>query len=154
MIYFFIFLSKVIESALGTLRVIVVANGRKIMGAILQVFISIVWIVTTSIVIIDINKDYFKVIAFILGSSIGSYIGSLIEQKIAMGNIMITCVINSKLKDKIKNILITNNYKIIELKETDKIVILTKRKNKNKVRKIVKQIDENSTVIIEKVLFD
>ena len=154
MIYFFIFLSKVIESALGTLRVIVVANGRKIMGAILQVFISIVWIVTTSIVIIDINKDYFKAIAFILGSSIGSYIGSLIEQKIAMGNIMITCVINSKLKNKIKNILITNNYKIIELNEADKIVILTKRKNKNKVRKIVKQIDENSTVIIEKVLFD
>lgn len=154
MIYFFIFLSKVIESALGTLRVIVVANGRKIMGAILQVFISIVWIVTTSIVIIDINKDYFKAIAFILGSSIGSYIGSLIEQKMAMGNIMITCVINSKLKNKIKNILITNNYKIIELNEADKIVILTKRKNKNKVRKIVKQIDENSTVIIEKVLFD
>lgn len=154
MIYFFIFLSKVIESALGTLRVIVVANGRKIMGAILQVFISIVWIVTTSIVIIDINKDYFKAIAFILGSSIGSYIGSLIEQKIAMGNIMITCIINSKLKNKIKNILITNNYKIIELNEADKIAILTKRKNKNKVRKIVKQIDENSTVIIEKVLFD
>ena len=154
MIYFFIFLSKVIESALGTLRVIVVANGRKIMGAILQVFISIVWIVTTSIVIIDINKDYFKAIAFILGSSIGSYIGSLIEQKMAMGNIMITCIINSKLKNKIKNILITNNYKIIELNEADKIVILTKRKNKNKVRKIVKQIDENSTVIIEKVLFD
>ncbi len=154
MIYFFIFLSKVIESALGTLRVIVVANGRKIMGAILQVFISIVWIVTTSIVIIDINKDYFKAIAFILGSSIGSYIGSLIEQKMAMGNIMITCVINSKLKNKIKNILITNNYKIIELNEADKMVILTKRKNKNKVRKIIKQIDENSTVIIEKVLFD
>lgn len=154
MIYLFIFLSKVVESALGTLRLIVVANGRKILGAILQMFISIVWIITTSIVIIDITKDYFKAIAFIIGSSIGSYIGSIIEQAIAIGNNMITCIIKPELKNKIKSVLISNNYKVVEMNDNNKIAVLTRRKNKNKVREIVRKIDKDSTIIIEKVLFD
>ena len=36
MIYFLIFISKVVESALSTLRLILVANGKKILGMILQ----------------------------------------------------------------------------------------------------------------------
>lgn len=154
MIYILIFLSKVIESALSTLRLILVANGKKLLGAILQMFITIVWIITTSIVIIDIKNDYFKAIAFILGSSIGSYIGSLIEQYIAMGNNMLICIVEPKLKNKIKNVLIEKKYKIVELNDNCKLIVLTKRKNKNQVKKIVKEIDENATIIIEKVLFD
>ena len=71
MIYFLIFISKVVESALSTLRLILVANGKKILGMILQFFITLVWVITTSIVIIDIKNDYFKALAFILGASLG-----------------------------------------------------------------------------------
>ena len=63
MIYFLIFISKVVESALSTLRLILVANGKKILGMILQFFITLVWVITTSIVIIDIKNDYFKALA-------------------------------------------------------------------------------------------
>lgn len=154
MIYILIFLSKVIESALSTLRLILVANGKKLLGAILQMFVTIVWIITASIVIIDIKNDYFKAIAFILGSTIGSYIGSLIEQYIAMGNNMLICIVNPKLKERIKKVLKEKNYKIVEINDDCKLAVLTKRKNKNNIKKIVKEIDKNSTIIIEKVLFE
>lgn len=154
MIYILIFLSKVLESALSTLRLIIVANGKKLLGAILQMFITLVWVITTSVVIIDITKDYFKAIAFILGASIGSYIGSLIEEYIAMGNNMLICIINPQLKNQVKNILLEKEYRIIETNDEGKLAILTKRKNRNEVKKIIKEIDENSTIIIEKVLFD
>ena len=154
MIYILIFLSKVLESALSTLRLIIVANGKKLLGAILQMFITLVWVITTSVVIIDITKNYFKAIAFILGASIGSYIGSLIEEYIAMGNNMLICIINPQLKNQVKNILLEKEYRIIETNDEGKLAVLTKRKNRNEVKKIIKGIDENSTIIIEKVLFD
>ena len=147
MIYFLIFISKVVESALSTLRLILVANGKKILGMILQFFITLVWVITTSIVIIDIKNDYFKALAFILG-------GSYIEECIAMGNNMLTCIINPNIKSKIENKLIEKNYKIIETNDCGKIIVLTKRKKRNQVKKIIKNFDENSILIIEKVLFD
>ena len=41
--YLLIFISKIIENALATLRLIVVANGKKILGAVLQFCIALVW---------------------------------------------------------------------------------------------------------------
>ena len=154
MIYFLIFISKVVESALSTLRLILVANGKKILGMILQFFITLVWVITTSIVIIDIKNDYFKALAFILGASLGSLVGSYIEECIAMGNNMLTCIINPNIKSKIENKLIEKNYKIIETNDCGKIIVLTKRKKRNQVKKIIKNFDENSILIIEKLLFD
>ena len=154
MIYFLIFISKVVESALSTLRLILVANGKKILGMILQFFITLVWVITTSIVIIDIKNDYFKALAFILGASLGSLVGSYIEECLAMGTNTLTCIINPNIKSKIENKLIEKNYKIIETNDCGKIIVLTKRKKRNQVKKIIKNFDENSILIIEKVLFD
>ena len=82
--YLFIFFSKIIENTLSTLRLIVVANGKKKLGAILNGIISFTWIFSTSIVIININKDVFKIFFFCLGAIVGSYLGSVIEEKIAI----------------------------------------------------------------------
>ena len=81
LIYFLIFISKIIENALSTLRIILISNGKKVIGAILQGIICIIWIFSISITIIDIN-DIFKSISFVVGSIIGSYLGSLINEKI------------------------------------------------------------------------
>ena len=48
--YFLIFMAKVIENTLGTLRLIIVANGKKVFGAILQGIIAIIWAISAGIV--------------------------------------------------------------------------------------------------------
>ena len=78
LIYILIFIFKIIENTLSTLRIIVVANGKKLLGAILQGIVSIVWVISTSLVVINIQKDPLKIISFTLGALIGSYIGSII----------------------------------------------------------------------------
>ena len=55
--YFIIFISKIIENTLSTLRLIVVAKGKKIFGAILQFIIAFVWVITTGIVVVNIKDD-------------------------------------------------------------------------------------------------
>ncbi len=81
MIYIIIFISKIIENTLSTLRIILISKGKKKIGAILQGMVALSWILATSIVIIDINKDIYKIFFFILGSIIGSYLGSSIEER-------------------------------------------------------------------------
>jgi len=55
----------------------------KILGAILQGATSIVWVISTSLVVINIQKNPLKIIAFTLGAVIGSYTGSIIEEKLS-----------------------------------------------------------------------
>lgn len=152
LIYFLIFISKIIENALATLRLIVVANGKKKLGAILNGIIGLVWIFATSMVIIDINKDLLKIVFFCLGAVFGSYLGSVIEEKIALGSNMLMCIVNEKYEDNIKGEL--SDYKITTISEKNNkyslLLIFLKRKETKKVSNIIKSIDKNSILIGEK----
>lgn len=151
-IYLAIFFSKIIENMLSTLRLIVVANGKKKLGAFLQGVVALVWVFVTGIVIVDINKDLFKIVFFCLGAIIGSYLGSLIEEKIALGSNMLMCIVNEKYENKIKEKL--DNYQIRTISEKDNeysiLLILLERKEINKVSSIIKNIDNEALIISEK----
>lgn len=155
LIYLLIFTFKVIENTLSTLRIIVVSNGKKLLGAILQGIVSIVWVISTSLVVINIQKDPLKIISFTLGALIGSYIGSIIEEKLALGTNMITAVINKEKTQKIIKALKKQKHETIILngKRKDELknilIIITKRKTKQNVIKLIKNIDNDATIIIE-----
>lgn len=146
MIYFFIFSAKLLENAISTLRLIVVSSGKKLFGAILNLIVSIIWIFSTSLAIINI-KDTLNIIAFALGSFIGSYIGSIIEEKIAIGSNMLFIVTK-------KEIIIKE--KLDELKYTsfiindDIILIMVDRKKRKNLLNIIRKIDPDSTIISDK----
>lgn len=149
-IYFLIFFSKIIENTLSTLRIIVVANGKKKLGALLQGIVALVWVFVTGIVIVDINKDIFKIVFFILGSIAGSYLGSVLEEKIALGSLVLMCITDKEHGNMIKENL--KKYKIISLSEDETIVlhIFIKRKEVNNIKKIINSIDNKATIISEK----
>ena len=155
LIYFLIFTFKVIENTLSTLRIIVVANGKKIIGAILQGIVSIVWVISTSLVVINIQKDPLKILAFTSGALIGSYIGSIIEEKLALGTNIITTIINKNLTEKIiyalkkqkHEAIILNGKNIYEQKNI--LLIIVKRKQNQNIIKLIKNIDKSAKIIIQ-----
>ena len=51
MTYLIIFLLKIVENTIATLRLIIVANGKKLLGAVLNFIMSIVWVISTSLVV-------------------------------------------------------------------------------------------------------
>ena len=152
LLYMAIFFSKIIENALSTLRLIVVANGKKKLGALLNGVIALIWIFVTGIVIIDVNKDLFKIVFFVIGSIVGSYLGSIIEEKIALGMNMLICITKEINENKIKNKL--NDYQITTICEKDNnysvLLIVLKRKEITKISKILKRIDKDIIIISEK----
>ena len=152
LIYLAIFLCKIVENAVGTLRLIVVANGKKKLGAVLQGIVALVWIFGTGIVIVNINKDIFKIVIFVVGSIAGSYLGSIIEEKIALGSNMLICITKEKFESIIKKTL--PDYKMTTICEKDNnhsvLLIVLKRKEISKISKILKRIDKNIVIISEK----
>ncbi|MEI3529694.1 MAG: DUF5698 domain-containing protein [Bacilli bacterium] len=153
--YFLIFVLKIIETTLGTLRLIVVANGKKWFGAILQGVIAVIWVLSAGIVIVNINDDPLKIVFFALGSLVGSYIGSLIEEKIALGSSMITAIIDEKKAQLITRTLRKQKYIIntnyINNDKTKTIIIMVHRKRIQRVAKIIKTIDNKAIIVAHNI---
>lgn len=155
LIYIAIFLLKIIEDALATLRLIVVSNGKKKLGAILQFVVTLIWIVLTGTVLMGLQKDIFKAIAFAFGALFGSYLGSVLEEKIALGtNVFMVEINRDKAQDLINN-LENEKFKISKIKSgNDGMVILMitgARKQTSKVVSIIKNIDDKAVILSEKV---
>lgn len=152
--YIFIFISKIIENALATLRLIVVANGKKGLGAILQLLISLIWVLVTGAVVTNLTKDFLKVIFFILGSLVGSYVGGILEEKLAMGHSLITYITKDS-NNELYTILNLKQYNFIRVKgiknneDKDIYMITIPRKKRNHILHTIKEYDPNPTISSE-----
>lgn len=151
--YILIFVLKVMENALSTLRLILVSNGRKLLGSILLLMVSVVWIISSSIAIINISIQ--MIIIFALGSLIGSYIGSLLEEKLALGNNLIICISE-------KNICLDlrkNGYIVTMItgkglnNEKEVLLIAIKRKKNNELIRYISSLDSKAIIISEPANF-
>lgn len=155
LIYISIFVFKIIEDALATLRLIVVSNGKKKLGAILQFVVTLIWIILTGTVLMGLQKDIFKAIAFAFGALFGSYLGSVLEEKMALGtNVFMVEVNNDKANNLIK-VLKNENFRISKIKSGNdgKIILMITgaRKQTNKVVSIIQKVDDKAIILSEKV---
>ncbi len=155
LIYAGILFFKTIEEALRTLHIIVVSNGKKWLGAIVQFFVAIIWILVTGTVIVDIKEDPLKILFYALGSLLGSYIGSVIEEKIALGYVELTVETDTKTANMLIKKLKTKKYNVKRLQgnkeNSELIIIVTPRKKSNDVVKIIRLFDKEAEIITETI---
>ncbi len=150
MTYFLIFISKLLENTLATLRIILIANNKKMLGAILTFAISLIWIFSVSFIVVDF-KDYLKIFYFALGSGIGSYLGNIIEEKIALGCIIISFKVTSKDYNYFKKVFLRFDKNIIKVMNNYKFEINVKRKLQNKIIKLIKKRNNKINVNVIKI---
>ena len=154
MTYILIFILKIFENSVNTLRLLYTSSNQKLLSSLLQMLCSLLFITTTSLVVINCN-DFLIIIVFSLGCTIGSYIGSLIEEKIALGNNIIICITELNIMNEIRN----NGYKLTSTKGTgldikNIIFIITSRKKKRKLVKLLKELDENIFIMSGNAVYE
>ncbi|MDD3392797.1 MAG: DUF5698 domain-containing protein [Bacilli bacterium] len=156
-IYILIFLSKSFELALGTLRLIVVAHGKKWLGAFLQFAIALVWVIVTGAVVIGITNDPLKVFFFALGSLFGSYLGSVIEEKMAIGDNLLMAITNITFGEIIASKIRKEGYTVTVLNGEGKdinhyiLIMIVSRKKRQHIVDLVKNIDNETIIIAENI---
>lgn len=155
LIYVVIFFAKTIELTLGTLRLIIVANGKKILGAVLQGIAALVWVFAVGLVVVDVTSDPLKIVAFALGSTFGSYLGSFLEEKMAIGSNMLMAIIDKHLEEAITTTIRNRGYAVTVIngegkeKERAILMIMVSRKKRSEIVNMIKKIDYEAMIISE-----
>lgn len=81
---FFIFMARIIDVSLGTIRMIMIIRGDKWIAAVIGFFEIMVYTIALSMVVGSLN-DPVKLTVFCLGFSLGVVVGSVIEDRLALG---------------------------------------------------------------------
>ncbi|MDD4663936.1 MAG: DUF2179 domain-containing protein [Caldisericia bacterium] len=101
-------LIRVCDVTIGTIRIIFVSKGNKIISPILGFFEVLIWLIAISQVMQNLS-NWVCYVAYAGGFAVGNYIGILLEEKMALGTLLIRVFINEKAKQ-LAEALYSNNH--------------------------------------------
>jgi uncharacterized protein YebE (UPF0316 family) len=91
-----IFVAKIFEVSLGTVRIILVNKGYRNQSVLLALVEIFMWVFVASTVITDLTAAPIKGIVYSFGFASGVYMGSIIENKLAFGMSLIEAIASEK----------------------------------------------------------
>jgi len=150
-----IFFSRAVDVSLGTVRIIFVSKGQRLLASLLGFFEILVWIIAITKIMQNVT-NFFYYIVYAGGFAFGIYFGVFIEEKIALGLVSIH-VFTAKDANELLKRLRDNNYGVtsrIALGETgkiDELFTVVRRKNLFSVLKILKDYDKDAFISVEDV---
>ncbi|HPS42160.1 MAG TPA: DUF5698 domain-containing protein [Anaerolineaceae bacterium] len=90
-----IFVLRVGDMALDTIRVLFVVRGKKLIVWILGFFQSLIFVVAISSVLTELD-NILNVLGYAMGFATGNLVGMLIEQRLAIGHILVTIISSNR----------------------------------------------------------
>lgn len=103
-----IFLARICDVSLGTMRIIFVSKGKKYIAPILGFFEVFIWIIAISKIMQNLD-NYINYVAYAAGFATGNFVGMLIEEKLAVGIQMVRIFTHQK-GDELVKTLNTHGY--------------------------------------------
>jgi len=86
-----IFLARICDVSIGTMRIIFVSKGKKYIAPIMGFFEVLIWITAISKIMQNLD-NYVNYVAYAAGFATGNFVGMLIEEKLAVGFQMIRII--------------------------------------------------------------
>jgi uncharacterized protein YebE (UPF0316 family) len=90
-----IFLARICDVSIGTMRIIFVSKGKRNIAPILGFFEVLIWITAISKIMENLDH-YINFIAYAAGFATGNLVGMIIEERLAMGILMIRVFANER----------------------------------------------------------
>jgi len=150
-----IFLLRVSDMTLDTLRVLVVMRGKKAIAWVLGFFQAAIFVLAISSVLKDLN-NIVNVFGYAAGFATGNVVGMLIEERLAIGHTHLR-IVSSRRGSAIADQLREEGYAVTEVAGRGKDGMVTilncsvLRKNGDRVRKIINSVDADAFITAEDV---
>lgn len=150
-----IFLLRVADMTLDTMRVLVVMRGRKSIAWVLGFAQAAIFVMAISSVLNDLNNP-LNIIGYAAGFATGNVVGMLIEERLAIGHILVN-IVSPGHGTAIAENLRQQGYAVTEISARGKDGMVTLlncsvlRKNVAAVRKIVNEVDPEAFITAEDV---
>ncbi len=154
---FLIFLSRIVDVSLGTVRIVMVSKGQKIWAPILGFFEVFIWLIAISRIFENLD-NWVCYFAYALGYATGNYVGLKLEEMLAMGIVRIQIITRKTAKELIENMKALGyglTYHDAKGGSEDVSIIysIIKRNELHKVVEQIKAYNPNAFYSIEDVRF-
>ncbi len=158
-VYLVIFLGKIVEVSLGTLRIVLINRGERLVGSFIALIEITLWLVIAGNVLSDYQSDPWKMISYALAYALGNYMGSWLEERLAFGLCsMQTVVMERETSDKICEVLRQNGFGVTELTaigrdDADRYMLIStlRRKLADEAIALVQSIAPNAVITVSDV---
>lgn len=150
-----IFLARISDQTIGTVRLIFLSKGYKHLAPLLGFFEVIIWLITVSQIMQHLD-NVLCYIAYGGGFAMGNYIGMVIEERLSIGNVMIRVIPKYNSEELVKN-LRNQNYGVTSViaegsqGRVDIIFTIIKRKDIDHVASIINKYNPNAFYTIEDI---
>ncbi len=140
-----IFLARVCDVTIGTMRIIFVSKGAKIIAPLLGFFEILIWLIAIGKVMQNLD-NWLCYVAYAGGFGAGNFIGICIEEKLAMGTYVLRVITRKDATELIRNLRLEGHgttsvpaegnsggvnviYSIIKRRDIDEVVAIIKKFN-------------------------
>ena len=152
-----IFFARISDVTIGTLRIVMVSKGQKLIAPLLGFFEVVIWLVTMSKIIQNID-NWVAYIAYGAGFATGNYIGLIIEEKLAVGIIKLQIITRANADNLISKLReqgygITHHEACGAKEKVAVIYSIIKRSDMKQVVDIISTYNPNAFYSIEDVKF-
>jgi uncharacterized protein YebE (UPF0316 family) len=150
-----IFILRVSDMTLDTLRVLVVMRGKKKVAWVLGFFQALIFVLAIGSVLSDLDNP-LNILGYAAGFATGNVVGMLIEELLAIGHVQLS-IISSGRGSAIVERMRQEGYAITEIPARGKDGVVTLlncsvlRKNVERVQKIVNEVDDSAFITVEDV---
>ncbi|MEZ5104722.1 MAG: DUF2179 domain-containing protein [Draconibacterium sp.] len=154
---FLIFLARICDVSIGTIRIVMVAKGQKMWAPILGFFEILIWLLAISRIFENLD-NWTCYLGYSLGYATGNFIGLKLEEKLAMGIVRIQIITRKtaeQLIDNMRNAGYGLTYHDAKGGSEDVSIIysIIKRTELPKVVDLIKLFNPNAFYTIEDVRF-
>ena len=151
----FIFVGRIFDVTLGTLRIIFVAKGKKGIAPVIGFFEVFIWIVIISQILARAN-DLVAYLSYAGGYATGTYVGILIEGKLAFGVLLYRVYTNENGANLVK-MLNENGFGSTLVQgqgsvgKVDVVEIVVDRLQMKKIEAVINNFDNHAFYVTEDV---
>ncbi|MFW5653248.1 MAG: DUF2179 domain-containing protein [Planctomycetota bacterium] len=149
-----IFAARMLDVPLGTIRMIFVIGGSRVIASVLGFFEVIVWVVAVGSVITYLSNP-IALIAYGAGFACGTLLGMTIEQRIGLG-LRVVRVINSNREFRVSSALREKGYRVTELEgmglkgPVEIAFLVIKRRELQRTLDLIQQVAPQAFVSVER----
>ena len=150
-----IFLARVADVTLGTLRIVFISQGKRKLAPIMGFFEILIWLLAAGQIFSNLTNILYY-FAYAGGFATGNYIGLIVENKLSLGLLSLHLIVRDDPEKLIKT-LKEKGYGLTTLTaegvkgNVKLVVMIIKRKNQLKVLEIIRSVSPNSFISIENV---
>jgi uncharacterized protein YebE (UPF0316 family) len=157
LIPFLIFLARILDVSIGTIRIILISKGLKKIAPILGFLESFIWIIAVSQIMLNLNNFYYY-IAYSLGFATGTYFGIVLEEKLSLGYVIIRAITYLDADELVLHLRSKNHAVTVLDAEGQKgnvkvIFLVIKRSDSIALIESIKKYNPNAFYTIEDVKF-